>query len=206
MTKLVSWFDGLRGLPEKVAVCYIMYGVLRWQIYPNKENYCLMPEMMRPCGSQLTVRHPASFDHLPWPRMRDKMIQGNHDGYRLGRKLFDSFTENLSVNWPFSETTCLANTGRDGQEEISPAFLEHISRLESWTLGSDFFNAFPELRGTAPIRDKIRPASNLYLRNEQMRQGARDIEMDAEFATHRDGYSYDYHGLGNIAGRDLRGG
>lgn len=198
MTRLVTWFEGLSGLPEKVAVCYIMYGVLRWQTYPTAENYRLMPEWMRPLPSQLSIYHPAWFDHIPFPEMRDRVLRGQHDRYRFGRTWFDSWTEGLSVNWPFSESTCLANTGKDGQEEISPVFLEHISKLESWTLSSRFFNNFPELRGTAPVKDKVHDTRLSHTTNGQMHPETRNTDHGQ--------YHYDSRRPGNGNGwRDAGG-
>lgn len=206
MTKLVSWFEGITGLPEKVAVCYIMYGVLRWQTYPTRENYYLLPDMMRPCASQVNIPHPTWIDHLPWPEMRDKIVRGQHDHYRFSRLWFESFTEGLSVNWPFSDTTCLANTGKDGQEEINTAFLEHISRVESWTLGPQFFNNFPELRGTAPCREKTKDTRYMHKTDGHVTQAPRSVPMDAEYATNRHNLGYDHQRqINNVRQRD-RGG
>lgn len=206
MTKLVTWFDDITGLPEKVAVCYIMYGVLRWQTYPTKENFYLLPEMLRPCPSQITIPHPTWIDHLPWPEMRDKIVRGQLDHYRFSRLWFESFTEGLSVNWPYSGTTCLANTGKDGQEEICPAFMEHISRLESWTLGPQFFNNFPELRGTAPCKDKAQKAMNPHIVDGQIPQGSRNTAMDAEYASNRGSHSYEHQRQNNNIRQRDRGG
>lgn len=206
MTKLVMWFDGLTGLPERVAVCTIMYGVLRWQTYPTPENYQLMPEWMRPCPSQLNIYHPAWFDHLPWPEMRDRMVRGQHDHYRFSKLWFESFTEGLSVNWPFSESTCLANTGKDGQAEISPVFLEHIFRLESWTMASRFFNNFPELRGTAPCKDKVRDATSSLTPNGQLSSGGRNSDIDTAYISGHGQYPYERRRPGNSIGRRDTGG
>lgn len=206
MTRLVTWFEGLSGLPEKVAVCYIMYGFLRWQTYPTPENYQLLPEWMRPCPAQLTIYHPAWFDHVPFPEMRDRMLRGQHDRYRFGRTWFESWTEGLSVNWPFSESTCLANTGKDGQEEISPVFLEHITKLESWTVSPRFFNNFPELRGTAAIKDKVRDGVTHHTPNGHIAQEAGNIDSDVSYASGHGQYPWDRLRLGNGTSRRDTGG
>lgn len=205
MARIVTWFEGLSGLPEKVAVCYVMYGMLRWQTYPTPENYELMPEWMRPCPAQLNIYHPAWFDHIPFPEMRDRMLRGSHDRYRFGKTWFESWTEGLSVNWPFSESTCLANTGKDGQEEISPVFLEHITKLESWSLSSRFFDNFPELRGTAPIRDKMRPTMSSHVPNGRMPPDKRHSDVDAAYSSGHGQYPYDHRRPGNGGRRDTGG-
>lgn len=44
---------------------------------PTKENYFEIPEFVKPTTSQLFVAHPALFDFVISPALRDLMVQ--HD-------------------------------------------------------------------------------------------------------------------------------
>lgn len=65
-TDILSTFPDISGLPERVAVLYIMFLLMRWQIEPTQENYERLPDWMTPRPSQLFTPHPVWNDYLPW--------------------------------------------------------------------------------------------------------------------------------------------
>jgi hypothetical protein len=65
-TEMLRTFPDIAQLPEQVAVVYIMFLIMRWQIDPTQENYDRLPEWVAPRPSQLSVPHPAWVDYLPW--------------------------------------------------------------------------------------------------------------------------------------------
>ncbi|KAL8866011.1 MAG: hypothetical protein Q9174_006556, partial [Haloplaca sp. 1 TL-2023] len=168
-----------------VAVLYIMFLIMRWQISPTRENYDRLPEWMTPRPSQLFTPHPAWVDHLPWPRMRDRMC-GLWEGITLD-EWFVPYTTTLSLNWPYEECDTLLSLPRGGGEErndgggrgkgggggggdgggngngneeeqytINPVFERHLRDLNNWTLGPAFEKAFPNLSDTCKIRREDR--------------------------------------------------
>ena len=144
-TDILNTFPDISTLPERVAVLYIMFLVMRWQISPTKENYERLPEWMRPLESQVYHPHPAWMDHLPFARMRDKLVRE----YRPNECPFDNFfvpfTKTLSLNWPYEDTDTLLQS-LDGEElMVNPVFERHIRNQDNWTLGEAFTNAFPSL-------------------------------------------------------------
>ncbi|KAB5582684.1 BZIP transcription factor [Coniochaeta sp. 2T2.1] len=74
-TDILQTFPDLSALPERVAVLYIMFLIMRWQISPTRENYDRLPDWATPRPSQLFTPHPAWMDHLPFPRMREKLVR-----------------------------------------------------------------------------------------------------------------------------------
>lgn len=74
-TDILQTFPDISALPERVAVLYIMFLIMRWQISPTRENYDRLPEWATPRPSQLFTPHPAWMDHLPFPRMREKLVR-----------------------------------------------------------------------------------------------------------------------------------
>lgn len=65
-TDILRTFPDICGLPEQVAIVYIMFLVMRWQIEPSAENYDRLPDWVTPRASQLFIAHPVWNDHVPW--------------------------------------------------------------------------------------------------------------------------------------------
>ncbi len=150
-TDILSKFPDLSALPEQVAVLYIMFLIMRWQIAPTQENYDRLPDWVTPRPSQLFTPHPAWVDHLPWPRMRDKMVLLYHD-IPLDH-WFVPYTTTLSLNWTYEPSdTLLAMPGSEGEFSINPVFERHLRDLGNWTLGPAFEKAFPGLADTCRIK------------------------------------------------------
>ncbi|KAE8364310.1 hypothetical protein BDV27DRAFT_128614 [Aspergillus caelatus] len=151
-TDILRTFPDISSLPEQVAVLYVMFLLMRWQIYPTPENYDRVPEWLTPRPSQLLTPHPAWIDYLPWPRMRDRVVMAHQD-YPFDN-WFIPFTRTLSVNWPYEETDCLLSTGDNDDLIINPVFERHLRNLNNWSLGSAFAEAYPSLAETARIKNQ----------------------------------------------------
>lgn len=62
----------------------------------------------------------------------------------------DEFRDQCTFVWPFEpENTFMRNTVT-GLYSYSPAFIERQKDLRCWTMRSDFFEKFPELRPDIP--------------------------------------------------------
>ncbi|KAF2421551.1 hypothetical protein EJ08DRAFT_672921 [Tothia fuscella] len=175
-TDILRTFPDLSNLPEQVAVVHIMFLVMRWSCEPTKENYDRMPEWIRPRPTQLFTVHPMWFDYLPWPRLRDAVIQT--DPWPLFESFFIPYTTTLSVNWKYSPRDVLlpvtapnphpqnkqqspgtsSNNSRvveDSNEplwKMNPVFESHILDLENWSLGPSFAEHFPDWASTVRIK------------------------------------------------------
>jgi hypothetical protein len=147
-------FPHISALPEQVAVLYMMFLVLRWQVYPTQENYERIPEWMTPRPSQLFTPHPAWIEFLPWPKMRDKLVSSYQD-YAF-ENWFIPYTSTLSVNWPYEATDCLLSTSESEELTINPVFERHVMRLENWSLGPAFARAHPAMANTVRIKSDER--------------------------------------------------
>lgn len=65
-TDILRTFPDICGRPEQVAIVFIMFLVMRWQIEPTQENYDRLPHWVTPRPSQLFTAHALWIDHLPW--------------------------------------------------------------------------------------------------------------------------------------------
>lgn len=149
-TDLLRTFPDISTLPEQVGVLYIMYVVMRWQIYPTRDNYDRLPDWITPRPSQLFTPHPAWMDYVLWPRARDRMIAA-HTLYPF-ENWFIPYTRTLSCNWPFSPTECILHRTDTDELVLNPVFEKHIRDLNNWSLGPAFAESFPALADAVRIR------------------------------------------------------
>ncbi|KAH7384422.1 hypothetical protein DE146DRAFT_225034 [Phaeosphaeria sp. MPI-PUGE-AT-0046c] len=115
-TDILRTFPDICGKPEQVAIVFIMFLVMRWQIEPSQENYDRLPHWVTPRPSQLFVGHPCWFDHLPWPKLRDRLCEVKP--FTSFENFFIPFTTTVSLNWPY-----------EPQDVLLPASKVHTSSL-----------------------------------------------------------------------------
>jgi hypothetical protein len=151
-TDILATFPDLSTLPEKVALLYIMFLIMRWQIAPTQENYDRLPDWVTPRPSQLFTSHPAWIDHLPWPKMRDRLVRDYTPRDYLFDNFFIPFTSTLNVNWPYEPTDTLLSSPDNDELMINPVFERHLRSLENWSLGPAFAKAFPGLTDTYRLK------------------------------------------------------
>lgn len=162
-TDILQTFPDLSTLPERVAVLLIMFLIMRWQICPTKENYDRLPDWAKPRPSQLFTPHPAWMDHLPFPRMREKLMRDYYGPSRQQpedifpfENFFIPYTTTLSLNWPYEDVDVLLQTPDTEELMINPVFERHLRRLDNWTLGESFAQAFPGLVETFNLKSEDR--------------------------------------------------
>jgi hypothetical protein len=165
MTDIISKFPNISALHERCGVLYNMFNVMRWQAYPTKENFELMPEYFRPTPSQIYTAHPVWIDHLPWPRMRDYLVANFHD-YPFDN-WFLPFTAGLSCNWPYDPVDCLLSTADQEEPVINPVFERHIRVLDNWSCGQAFADTFPALVAASKVIIR-EPAPSLAKRTKSL--------------------------------------
>ncbi|KAG6138334.1 hypothetical protein E4U28_004267 [Claviceps purpurea] len=149
-TDVLARFPDISRLPERIAVLYVMFLVMRWQISPTRENYERLPSWMRPQPSQIECPHPAWVDYVPFPVMRERLAQiwiSKPGEYDL-EQFFIPYTTTLRVSWPYEETDALLILPDSDDVIINPVFERHMRNGDNWKLGASFARAFPELVDT----------------------------------------------------------
>ncbi|KAH7133378.1 hypothetical protein B0J13DRAFT_100451 [Dactylonectria estremocensis] len=147
-TDILSTFPDISNLPERVAVLYIMFLLMRWQIAPTQDNYERLPEWIAPTPEQLTTPHPAWVDHIPFPPMRDRLCRDYTPVLYAFENFFIPFTTTLSLSWPYEDTDTLLQNPDGDELMINPVFERHLRNLDNWKLGNAFAKAFPTLADT----------------------------------------------------------
>lgn len=152
-TDILARFPDLATLPERVATLYMMFLFMRWQVSPTQENYLRLPSWFRPVRGQVETEHPAWYDHIPFPGMRERLV-AEFEAPELFPfdNFFIPFTSTLSVNWPYEDAYVLLASPTGEELMINPVFEQHVGVLANWTLGEAFERAFPALGGTFNLR------------------------------------------------------
>ena len=161
---ILSKFPAYDALPEKVAVLYIMFVVLRWEICPCEKCFKQIPQWARPTKEQLEIAHPAWYDYVPWyvyhlkkkpdppEDARNRLIYLYRPTIRrnltLTRRVkfedfFIPFTSRQCLNWPYPKDQVLIpaqppNPDDPNALSMNPVFESHLRILENWSLGSQF--------------------------------------------------------------------
>ncbi|KAJ5698172.1 hypothetical protein N7462_000177 [Penicillium macrosclerotiorum] len=79
-----------------------------WQIWPNNETYAAIPVWLRPTAMQILVPHAAWIDNIPWPRVRDILIEKPE---RYPFVLFSElYSHHVSVNWSYDPEDIVLET------------------------------------------------------------------------------------------------
>jgi len=144
MAEIFSTFPNV-AVTEKIGFMYKMHRTLRWQIAPTEENYLELPTWLRPTATQLTVPHAAWIDNIPWPSVRDLLIQKS-DVYPF--EIFSEFySQEVSVRWPYDPLDAIIHHHPHGKEDavLNPIFEKHVRKLSNWTVSAQFERQMPEL-------------------------------------------------------------
>ncbi|KAK3053991.1 hypothetical protein LTR09_004767 [Extremus antarcticus] len=160
LVDILSKFPDISMLPEKVAVLYIMFLILRWQICPCERCYQRLPTWVKPTTGQMATEHAAWHDHVPWPIIRQRLIASNRVDFE---EFFIPFCAKLSLNWPHPrDTVLLYNSNASNPEDgvmMNPAFETHLRDLGNWSMGTIFRSEFPYLIDeSVRIQDGRRPS------------------------------------------------
>ncbi|KAM0261985.1 hypothetical protein ACHAQJ_001991 [Trichoderma viride] len=152
-TDILTKFPEVSSLPEKVAILYLMFLVMRWQISPTKENLDLLPEWIHPLSCQFDIPHAAWMDFLPFPEMRDRVIRANNPAVFYFDNFFLPITSSLRLCWPYDEAHTLLRNPDSDEIMINPVFESHMRNLDNWKLGTVFAKSFPMLADTCQYWD-----------------------------------------------------
>ncbi|KAF2014075.1 hypothetical protein BU24DRAFT_425069 [Aaosphaeria arxii CBS 175.79] len=148
MSEVLSTFPHV-DQPEKLAFFYLMFKTMRWQISPSKDSYLAMPPWLRPTVTQVTVPHAFWIDNIPWPGVRDMLIEKPED--HTFEMFSQYYSQNVRVNWKFDSRDALSNI--ENEAVLHSIFEKHISNLKNWTVLPEFQRRFPAMTPAIYSRD-----------------------------------------------------
>ncbi|KAJ5668455.1 uncharacterized protein N7477_007025 [Penicillium maclennaniae] len=140
LAELLSIFPDV-ALPEKLGFMFVMFQTIKWQILPTDANYEDIPRWLRPTALQITVPHAAWIDNIPWPRVRDILIEKPEEyPFTVFSKLYSNY---VRVNWPYDPMD--AASPRGDVIVLNPIFEKHVRRSDNWTVSGQFKEYLPEM-------------------------------------------------------------
>ncbi|CAG8975273.1 hypothetical protein HYALB_00007974 [Hymenoscyphus albidus] len=145
----------LRGVPEKVAVLFLIYRITQWQISPSQETYNNLPDWFLPRSSQLVTRHPMWASQIIFGKLKDIVIH-NQEVYAT-EEFQHIYSANVNVNWPYREQDVMTYVGDESR--VADTFVEHICQFANWSLDEAFFRRYPELRGCCKVTGSMDTSS-----------------------------------------------
>ena len=166
---ILSKFPDISALPEKVAVLYIMFLIMRWCICPCDACYDRMPEWVRPVAEQLERPHPEWVDNLPW----SVESSSSEDGFSFDAPSFwGSPGSSLSSGTMAEETA----------EEFANTFLRPYMRARLSSVDTVRFDEFFVPFTTTLSLNWQYPADQVLI--QEPAAEAEDLRLNPTFETH----------------------
>ncbi len=143
---LVLSYHEIDTLPKQVSVFWNIATLLKWQLRLDESSWAEMPAFLRPTEQQLKTPHAAWIDRIPWPRVRDYLIE--HSDITLDDWAL-AYSTNFEVQWPYLAQHVVLSAGLTERGKpsivINPVFQEHVQDVRTWIVMDGFRTKFPEM-------------------------------------------------------------
>ncbi|KAK2734498.1 hypothetical protein FQN57_001662 [Myotisia sp. PD_48] len=139
------------GAAGRLAILYLM----RLQLHHIRTGEYLhgTPSFMRARPSQKFINHLPNVEFYTWPGFREYLLFWP-DKYSSDMSL-STLRSHFRFLWPHSPQDSYIWDSSRGGYSLSEELLRRISDIRCWTVHSDFFEQFPELRGDIPAFSSI---------------------------------------------------
>ncbi|KAF1984623.1 hypothetical protein K402DRAFT_413822 [Aulographum hederae CBS 113979] len=137
--ELASSVHGLSRVMSEILSTFPY--TMRWQISTTRENYIAMPSWLRPTATQIAVPHAAWLDNIPWPGVRDILIESPEE-YTF-EVFSEYYSQNVTINWQYDGMDAISDLS--GEAVLHSIFEKHICNLKNWTVSNEFKIRFPNM-------------------------------------------------------------
>lgn len=127
--------------PERLAICWLMYPLLKWLLEPSETRYSRLRSFQTPVSEQLHHPHPYFVDFILWPQLRANLIR--HEGTYDPQDVAGMLCCCLKVRWPWNK--CILEPTDDGKFLVHADFFDAFNKLEGWGLTKEFMDRYPVL-------------------------------------------------------------
>lgn len=140
---------------ERLAILMVMGLLMQTHLNPTSEKHKELPKFYLKRPSQ-DLLHSYATEYLAWPGLREKFINTEH---RYCSNMFwQLFCKDFRFVWQYEFRDCYIRNTETGLYSISPTFHDRIHDIKSWSMGQDFFKAYPECKNDIPSWGTIPPA------------------------------------------------
>lgn len=137
---------------ERLAILMVMGLLIQAHLSPLSDKHKDLPKFYLKRPSQ-DLLHSYATEYLAWPGLREKFISTEH---RYCSNLFwQLFCKDFRFLWQYEFRDCYVRNTETGLYSISPIFHDRIHDIRSWSMGQDFFKAYPECKNDIPSWDSI---------------------------------------------------
>ena len=144
---------------ERLAILRTMHLLLLYHRDPTPERRAKLPPWFLARPSQ-SIPHSYAINYFVWPGLRERFIFQQHK--YCSNLFWQLFSGSLEISWPYDFRDCFAQRWDTGVYQLTPMFQECIGDIGRWTMRTDLFSHFPDLRSDIPASSMTpRPVSNL---------------------------------------------
>lgn len=138
---------------ERLGIMCMMYLQLESYADPIPEKSIGLPTWYIRRPSQSTIAHSYAIDFFSWPGVRERFVFSQH---RYCSNIFwDLFCTSFRLLWPYELRDCYARNTHTGIYKISSTFNERLRNIQSWAMGPEMFERFPEFYSDIPTFNHI---------------------------------------------------
>ncbi|KIV91586.1 hypothetical protein PV10_06106 [Exophiala mesophila] len=149
------------GVPERLAIMRVMRMQYQAQVRPYLTPDLALPGFMIARPAQAYLEHDPLVEHFVWPGIREHILFAPRK-YATNR-FMDSFRNYCRFVWNHHPEDTFVRNDLTGMYSYSLDFITRQADLRCWSMRSEFFNLFPELRNDIPSFDESFPITNLAL-------------------------------------------
>ncbi|KAK5175098.1 uncharacterized protein LTR77_000235 [Saxophila tyrrhenica] len=142
VSDIILSYKEIETLPKQVSLFHAFTALLKWQVTLDEASWSKVPTFFRPTNAQLTTPHPAWIERVPWPRVRDYLIE--HPEITLDMFAI-VYSTNFNITWPYDPRHVVLVTEDSNLVIVNPVFEEHIQQISNWTITDAFKARFPEM-------------------------------------------------------------
>jgi hypothetical protein len=139
------------GIPERLAIMRMMRIQYQTQARPYLTPALPLPGFMRPRPAQQHIEHDPLVEHFVWPGVREHVLFAPRK--YATNKFMDNFRTHCRFLWPHNPEDVFIREAFTGTYSYSSDFLQRQNSLRCWSMRSDFFSVFPELKQDIPSFD-----------------------------------------------------
>ncbi|OJD14485.1 hypothetical protein AJ78_05169 [Emergomyces pasteurianus Ep9510] len=132
---------------ERLAILYVMrlqlHHILTGEYLPGTPNF------LRARPSQKFINHPPHAAYYVWPGFREHLLVWP-DRYSSDN-LLQHLRSNFRFLWPYESQDLYVWDSFSGTYSFSADFSQRVEDIRCWTVQTNFFTLYPELRSEIPV-------------------------------------------------------
>lgn len=149
------------GIPERLAITRMMRKTYHLQVRPYLTTTLKIPSFMIPRPAQQYIKHDPLIEYFVWPGVREHTLFAPR--IYATNTFMESFRTHYRFMWPHNPEDVFIRQSVTGLYSYSSDFLQRVNSLRCWSMRSDFFSVYPDLRQDIPSFDESPDLSQILM-------------------------------------------